>query len=222
MARGGTPGPNSNFESATYKALINPVVCCDGQSAAAQYRRPADWHCARRILCAHDDGADAAAVWREPVRSTVRSINIDRFRIDEASPQTVELDLGAIAASLLGAARRGLTRHPDAGILPHLLASAERAQQASQGGGGTLLEPLTQAELRVLELAPTSGALKKSGGRCPSRRTRSRRTSKRSTRNWPSSRAAKRSTARDNLLDRLTEVSSRDGPLIVPVHPRNA
>jgi LuxR family maltose regulon positive regulatory protein len=56
---------------------------------------------------------------------------------------------------MLGAARRGLARHPDAGILSHLLASAERAHEASQGGAKALLEPLTQAELRVLELAPT-------------------------------------------------------------------
>ena len=75
----------------------------------------------------------------------------------------MELDLGAIAASLLGAARRGLTRHPDAGILPHLLTSAERAQQASQGGAGTLLEPLTQAGLRMLELAPTCPSIEEIG-----------------------------------------------------------
>ena len=67
----------------------------------------------------------------------------------------LELDDCASAGFLLAAARRGLARHPAPGTLPHLLASAERAQEAAEGGGRQLLEPLTQAELRVLELAPT-------------------------------------------------------------------
>jgi LuxR family maltose regulon positive regulatory protein len=75
----------------------------------------------------------------------------------------LELDDDASAALMLGAARRGLTRHPDAGILPHLLANAERAHEASQGGAKTLLEPLTQAELRVLELAPTCLSIEEIG-----------------------------------------------------------
>ncbi|HEY2592579.1 MAG TPA: LuxR C-terminal-related transcriptional regulator, partial [Chloroflexota bacterium] len=75
----------------------------------------------------------------------------------------LDLDDGTSAAALLGAARRGLARHPDAGTLPHLLAAAERAHEASQGGGRTLLEPLTQAELRVLELAPTCLSIEEIG-----------------------------------------------------------
>jgi ATP/maltotriose-dependent transcriptional regulator MalT len=67
----------------------------------------------------------------------------------------LELDEVTSAGILLAAARRGLARHPDAGTLPHLLAAAERAHETAQGGGRRLLEPLTQAELRVLELAPT-------------------------------------------------------------------
>ncbi len=67
----------------------------------------------------------------------------------------LEMDERALATASLAAARRGLMRHPDAGILPHLLASVERTQEASQRGGNALLEPLTQAEVRVLELAPT-------------------------------------------------------------------
>jgi LuxR family maltose regulon positive regulatory protein len=75
----------------------------------------------------------------------------------------LELDDPALATALLAAARRGLTRHPDAGFLPHLLASAERAQEASLGGSRALLEPLTQAELRVLELAPTCLSIEEIG-----------------------------------------------------------
>jgi ATP/maltotriose-dependent transcriptional regulator MalT len=75
----------------------------------------------------------------------------------------LELDDLAAAGSLLAAARRGLVRHPDAGELPRMLASAERAQEAAQGGGRTLLEPLTQAELRVLELAPTCLSIEEVG-----------------------------------------------------------
>jgi LuxR family maltose regulon positive regulatory protein len=67
----------------------------------------------------------------------------------------LELDDAGLAAALREGARRGLTRYPDAGVLPHLLARLERAQEVARGGGRTLLEPLTQAELRVLELAPT-------------------------------------------------------------------
>jgi LuxR family maltose regulon positive regulatory protein len=75
----------------------------------------------------------------------------------------LELDDVAAAESLLAAARRGLMRHPDAGELPHMLASAERAQEAAQGGSRRLVEPLTQAELRVLELAPTCLSIEEIG-----------------------------------------------------------
>lgn len=59
------------------------------------------------------------------------------------------------AGSLLEQARRHLGRYPDAGILPRLLAKEERALEAARGGAGKLLEPLTEAEQRVLELLPT-------------------------------------------------------------------
>jgi LuxR family maltose regulon positive regulatory protein len=75
----------------------------------------------------------------------------------------LELDDVELARALPAAARRGLMRHPDAGILPHMLASVERAYEAAQGGSRTLLEPLTQAELRVLELAPTCLSIEEIG-----------------------------------------------------------
>jgi LuxR family maltose regulon positive regulatory protein len=75
----------------------------------------------------------------------------------------LELDEVEFARALPAAARRGLMRHPDAGMLPHMLASVERAYEAAQGGGRTLLEPLTQAELRVLELAPTCLSIEEIG-----------------------------------------------------------
>jgi LuxR family maltose regulon positive regulatory protein len=48
-------------------------------------------------------------------------------------------------------------------MLPHMLASVERAYESAQGGSRTLLEPLTQAELRVLELAPTCLSIEEIG-----------------------------------------------------------
>jgi LuxR family maltose regulon positive regulatory protein len=69
----------------------------------------------------------------------------------------VALALGELplAASLLEQARRELTRYPDAGVLPRLIAREERELEAVRGGKGVLLEPLTEAEQRVLELLPT-------------------------------------------------------------------
>ena len=61
----------------------------------------------------------------------------------------------SLADSLLGEARRELGGYPDAGVLPSLLAEAERELQAIRGGAGVLRERLTDAELRVLELLPT-------------------------------------------------------------------
>jgi LuxR family maltose regulon positive regulatory protein len=77
-----------------------------------------------------------------------------------------------LAESLLMNARRELSRYPDAGVLPHLLAREERALEATRGGAGVLHEPLTEAELRVLELAPTHLSLEEIGGTlCISRNT---------------------------------------------------
>ena len=60
-----------------------------------------------------------------------------------------------LAGSLLEEARRELAGYPDAGVLPRLLAREERALEEARGGAGVLGEPLTAAELRVLELLPT-------------------------------------------------------------------
>ena len=60
-----------------------------------------------------------------------------------------------LAASLLGRARRELTRFPDAGVLPRALARAEHRLEEARGGAGVLSEHLTAAEMRVLDLLPT-------------------------------------------------------------------
>jgi LuxR family transcriptional regulator, maltose regulon positive regulatory protein len=60
-----------------------------------------------------------------------------------------------VAGSLLRDARRELSRYPDAGVLPRLLTREERALERARGGQGAIDEPLTAAELRVLELLPT-------------------------------------------------------------------
>jgi LuxR family maltose regulon positive regulatory protein len=68
-----------------------------------------------------------------------------------------------LAETLLVQARRELARYPDAGVLPHLLTREERALEAVRGGAGVLIEPLTEAELRVLDLAPTHLTLEEIG-----------------------------------------------------------
>jgi ATP/maltotriose-dependent transcriptional regulator MalT len=75
----------------------------------------------------------------------------------------LEVEDLATAQSLLAAARRELMRHPDAGMLPHMLANAECAREAAQGGDKALIEPLTPAELRVLELARTCLSIEEMG-----------------------------------------------------------
>jgi LuxR family maltose regulon positive regulatory protein len=86
----------------------------------------------------------------------------------------VALGLGDIprAEILLGQARRELTRFPDSGVLPHWLLKEDRALEAARGGAAVLREPLTDAELRVLELAPTHLTLEEIGrSLCISRNT---------------------------------------------------
>jgi len=86
----------------------------------------------------------------------------------------VALALGDVeqATGLLVQARRDLARYPDAGMLPHRLAHEERALEAAHGGAAVLREPLTEAEMRVLELAPTHLTLEEIGGNlCISRNT---------------------------------------------------
>jgi LuxR family transcriptional regulator, maltose regulon positive regulatory protein len=82
------------------------------------------------------------------------------------------LDDTSLTAWLLENARRGLVRYPDAGVLPHMMARVEHAHELARGGGRQLLEPLTQAELRVLELAPTYMSVEEIGRElCVSRNT---------------------------------------------------
>ena len=64
---------------------------------------------------------------------------------------------------MLEEARRELAAYPDAGILPRLLVREERALDAARGGAGVLSEPLTAAELRVLEWLPTHLSLAEIG-----------------------------------------------------------
>jgi LuxR family maltose regulon positive regulatory protein len=59
------------------------------------------------------------------------------------------------ADSFLAQARRELARYPDAGVLPHLLSGEERAVASAHEHHSIPCEPLTESELRVLELAPT-------------------------------------------------------------------
>ncbi len=68
-----------------------------------------------------------------------------------------------LAGALLEEARRELANYPDAGTLPRLLVRAERALEAARGGAGVLGEPLTAAELKVLELLPTHLSLAEIG-----------------------------------------------------------
>jgi LuxR family maltose regulon positive regulatory protein len=123
----------------------------------------------------------AARAWLDLVKNDYDSARAHLYRAVAMLPRTqvvpwlmiyvqivlgrvaLELDEVELARALPAAARRGLMRHPDAGMLPHMLASVERAYEAAQGGSRTLLEPLTQAELRVLELAPTCLSIEEIG-----------------------------------------------------------
>ncbi len=93
----------------------------------------------------------AAAPW-ESIRT--------RTLLGEAARAVGDLPL---AGALLEEARRELANYPDAGTLPRLLVRAERALEAARGGGGVLGEPLTAAELKVLEQLPTHLSLAEIG-----------------------------------------------------------
>jgi LuxR family maltose regulon positive regulatory protein len=67
----------------------------------------------------------------------------------------IALDELDVADTLLEGARRQLAHFADSGRLANLLAVQERALVIARGGARVLDEPLTQAELRVLALAPT-------------------------------------------------------------------
>ena len=67
----------------------------------------------------------------------------------------VALDDVDRAELLLGRAHRELALFPDSGMLGTWLAREQRALEAARGGASSLAEPLTEAELRVLQLVPT-------------------------------------------------------------------
>jgi LuxR family maltose regulon positive regulatory protein len=73
---------------------------------------------------------------------------------------------------LLSQAQRELGRFPDCGMLAQWVQKQERALEAAHGGAALLRQPLTDAELRVLELAPTHLTLEEIGrSLCISRNT---------------------------------------------------
>jgi LuxR family maltose regulon positive regulatory protein len=73
---------------------------------------------------------------------------------------------------LLNQAQRELGRFPDCGMLGQWVQKQERALEAAHGGAALLRQPLTDAELRVLELVPTHLTLEEIGrSLCISRNT---------------------------------------------------
>jgi LuxR family maltose regulon positive regulatory protein len=73
---------------------------------------------------------------------------------------------------LLSHAQRDLGRYPDCGMLAQWVQKEERALEAAHGGAAVLRQPLTEAELRVLELVPTHLTLEEIGRNlCISRNT---------------------------------------------------
>jgi LuxR family maltose regulon positive regulatory protein len=73
---------------------------------------------------------------------------------------------------LLSQAQRELGRFPDCGMLAQWVQKQERGLEAARGGAALLRQPLTEAELRVLELVPTHLTLEEIGRNlCISRNT---------------------------------------------------
>ena len=110
-------------------------------------------------LSAHRGDLPRARVHLDKVRSILPRVAAAPWRairtralLGRAALATGDLP---VAAALLEEARRELAHYPDAGVLPRLLVREERALEAARGGAGALAEPLTAAELRVLELLPT-------------------------------------------------------------------
>jgi LuxR family maltose regulon positive regulatory protein len=135
-------------------------------------------------------GLFVARAWRSVQRGDQTAATADLERASALLPMATALpwwsiSLGVLAgrvaravgkldqaASLLTQARRELARYPDAGVLPHLLSAEEHALDTARAEASVLCEPLTEAELRVLELAPTHLTLEEIGrDRCISRNT---------------------------------------------------
>ncbi len=127
-------------------ASVDTAAACLGARSGDLSRARAHLENARSVL-----PRVAAAPW-ESIRT--------RALLGRAALALGDLPL---AGALLEEARRELANYPDAGILPRLLAREERALEAARGGGGVLGEPLTAAELRVLELLPTHLSLAEIG-----------------------------------------------------------
>jgi LuxR family maltose regulon positive regulatory protein len=120
-------------------------------------------------LCLRDSHRDSA---REYLDSAVALLSTARatpwwYILLAILCARVSLGLGQTqqAQRLVLEAERELARYPDSGMLSHWLAREQRALEAAWGGVGILGEPLTEAELRVLELAPTYLTLEEIG-RC--------------------------------------------------------
>ena len=122
----------------TFSASVDTIAACLGARSGDLTRTRVHLEKAKSVL-----PRVAAAPWR-----SIRT----RALLGRAALEAGDL---AMAGALLEEARRELAGYPDAGILPRLLVREERALEAARGGGGVLGEPLTAAELRVLELLPT-------------------------------------------------------------------
>jgi LuxR family maltose regulon positive regulatory protein len=130
----------------TFSASVDTAAACLGARSGDLTRARVHLEKARSVL-----PRAAAAPWR----SIRMRVLLGRAALD--------LDDLPLAGTLLEEARRELANYPDAGILPRLLAREERALQAARGGAGVLSEPLSAAELKVLERLPTHLSLAEIG-----------------------------------------------------------
>ncbi len=130
----------------TFSASVNTAAACLGARSGDLTRARAHLEKARSVL-----PRAAAAPWL-----SIRT----RVLLGRAALALGDLP---VAGALLEEARRELANYPDAGILPRLLVCEERALEAARGGAGVLGQPLTVAELKVLELLPTHLSLAEIG-----------------------------------------------------------
>ena len=130
----------------TFSASVNTAAACLGARRGDLARARVHLEKARSVL-----PRAAAAPWR-----SIRT----RVLLGRAALALGDLPL---TGALLEEARRELANYPDAGILPRLLVREERALEAARGGAGVLSEPLTAAELKVLERLPTHLSLAEIG-----------------------------------------------------------
>ena len=120
-----------------------------GHAALLSARRRARAVARRRRARAPGGGPAAAGA-----RRTLRLVLDPDAHEPRSATVTAGHDL-ELAAGLLGRARPGLARYPDAGVLARGLARAEHALDEARGGAGVLHDHLTAAEMRVLALLPT-------------------------------------------------------------------